>query len=200
MTISTNLTGGIDVGNGYVKGLIRGTLATGPAEADVIDLPSGVALVTRSNALPTPDREAPARMAGDFCNELDVSFSSPLIGDQYRRLFGVRALSAPGAFEEFDVIGHRSKAEQELSKILVMGAFAAKALQDHVRDNGSLPPADEALSVRARVALALPINEYLSHRTSYAGEFMNGVHTATIHNFETPVTVKLRFMDVQVIP
>lgn len=200
MTISTNLTGGIDVGNGYVKGLIRGPHGSGASDADVIDLPSGVALITRSNALPAPDREAPAKMEGDFYNELDVSFSSPLIGDQYRRLFGVRALSAQGAFEEFDVIGHRSKAQQELSKILVLGVFAAKAVRDHVRVNGVLPPAEEVLSVRARVALALPINEYLSHRTSYAAEFMSGIHTVTVHNFETPVIVKLRFMDVQVIP
>ncbi|KIA74373.1 hypothetical protein ANMWB30_09460 [Arthrobacter sp. MWB30] len=199
MTISINLTGGIDVGNGYVKGLIRGAGAAETRNTDEVDLPSGVALVTRSNSLPVPDSEAAARVAGDFYNELDLSFASPLIGDQYRRLFGTRALTAQGAFDEFDVVGRRSKAHQELSKILVMGAFAGKAVRDYVRDTGGLPPADEALSVRVRAALALPINEYLSHRTSYAAEFMSQVHTITMHNFETPVTVKLKFMDVQVI-
>jgi plasmid segregation protein ParM len=81
-----------------------------------------------------------------------------------------------------------------------MGAFAAKALRHYVRVNNALPPADEVLSAQVRVALALPINEYMSHRTSYAAEFMNGTHTVTVHNFESPVTVKLRFVDVQVIP
>jgi plasmid segregation protein ParM len=81
-----------------------------------------------------------------------------------------------------------------------MGAFAAKALRDYVRVHSSLPPADETLSVQVRVALALPINEFMSHRTSYAAEFMAGRHTVTVHNFETPVTVKLKFADVQVIP
>lgn len=200
MTISINLTGGVDVGNGYVKGLIRGTGASNEALIDEIDLPSGVALITRSNSLPLADSEAAARMEGNFYNELDVSFASPLIGDQYRRLFGTRALTAQGSFDEFDVVGRRSKAQQELSKVLVMGAFAAKALRDYVRVHGSLPPADEALSVQARVALALPINEYMSHRTSYAAEFMTGTHTVTVHNFETPLTVKIRFVDVQVIP
>ncbi|WP_077490719.1 ParM/StbA family protein [Sinomonas mesophila] len=200
MTISTQLTGGIDVGNGYVKGIIRGAEDDGAFTIDEIDLPSGVALVTRSNAMPTADGDAGAKMDGDFYNELDVSFASPLIGDQYRRLFGTRALSAQGAFDEFDVVGRRSKAQQELSKVLVMGAFAAKALRDYVRQNGALPPADETLSVQARVALALPINEYMAHRTSYAAEFTTGTHTATIHNFDTPVTVNLRFVDVQVIP
>ena len=93
-----------------------------------------------------------------------------------------------------------SKAQQELSKVLVMGAFAAKALRDYVKLHGGLPPADEVLSVQVRVALALPINEYMSHRVSYAAEFTAGTHTVTVHNFETPVTVKLRFEDVQVIP
>lgn len=199
MTISINLTGGIDVGNGYVKGLIRGSGIANTAVQE-IDLPSAVALITRSNSLPTPDSEALSAMDGSFYNELDVSFASPLVGDQYRRLFGTRALSASGAFDEFDVVGHRSKAQQELSKILVMGVFAANALGDYVRENGQLPPADETLSVQVRVALALPINEYMSHRTSYAAEFKEGTHTVTVHNFETAVTVKLKFVDVQVIP
>lgn len=201
MSISLNLTGGIDVGNGYVKGLIRGASFFGEDNTDQIDLPSSVALITRSNSLPVADAEAPLHMEGAsaFYNELDVSFVSHLIGDQYRRLFGTRALTAAGSFEEFDVVGRRSKAEQELSKVLVMGTFAAKALRDYVRQHGGLPPAEEVLSVRARVALALPINEYMAHRTSYAAEFMEGTHTVIIHNFETPVTVKLRFMDVQVI-
>jgi plasmid segregation protein ParM len=200
MTITINLTGGIDVGNGYVKGLIRGRGANGDASVDEIDLPSGVALITRSNSLPVADSEAATRMEGNFYNELDVSFASPLIGDQYRRLFGTRALTAQGAFDEFDVVGRRSKAQQELSKVLVMGAFAAKALRDYVKLHSVLPPADDVLSVQVRVALALPINEYMSHRVSYAAEFMAGTHTVTVHNFETPVTVKLRFEDVQVIP
>lgn len=200
MTISINLTGGIDVGNGYVKGLIRGAGASGATNVDEIDLPSGVSTITRPNALPTPDNEAPAKMEGNFYNELDVSFISPLVSNHHRRLFGLRALSAQGAFDEFDVVGRRSKAQQELSKVLVMGAFAAKALRDYVRQHGGLPPAIETISVEARVALALPINEYISHRTSYAAEFTNGTHTVTVHNFETPVTVKLEFVDVQVIP
>jgi plasmid segregation protein ParM len=200
MTISINLTGGIDVGNGYVKGLIRGAGASGTTKVDEIDLPSGVSTITRPNALPTPDDEAAAKLEGNFYNELDVSFVSPLVSNYHRRLFGLRALSAQGAFDEFDVVGRRSKAQQELSKVLVMGAFAAKALRDYVRQHGGLPPAIETISVEARVALALPINEYISHRTSYAAEFTSGTHTITVHNFETPVTVKLEFVDVQVIP
>jgi plasmid segregation protein ParM len=203
MSIHLKLTGGADIGNGYVKMVARGHNKAGAEVIDEIDIPSGVAIVNRPLHLPTPDDQAASVMSktgeDSIFNNLDVSFVSPMITDQYRRLFGARGISADGAFEEFDVVGHRSKAEQPLSKALVMGLFAAKGLRDYVRSTGSLPAADEVLSIEARVALALPITEYMHHRVGYAAEFMNGTHTVTIHNFATPVTVKLRFVDVQVI-
>lgn len=195
MTSTITLTGGLDVGNGYEKGLIRGTDRT----FDEIDIPSGVTVVTRSSQVPTPDADAVEVCGGDFYNELDASFISPLVDNQYRHLFGRRGLSARGAFEEFDVIGSRSKAEQSLSKVLVLGSFAAKALRDYVRVNGSLPAAGGALAVTARVALALPITEFMKHRRTYAAAFTADTHTVTIHNFDTPVTVKITFEDVEVI-
>lgn len=193
------LLGGIDVGNGYVKGLVRGerTDKAGKPIIDTIDLPSGVTLVTRPNSLPTPDTEAEAVCAGDLYNDLDVSFSSPMIANTYRHLFGTRALTANGAFDEFNVIGRRSKAEQELSKVLILGCFATKALRDYVAVAKTLPASE--LVVDARVAVALPIDEYMRHRTSYSAEFMNATHLVTVHNFDTPVTVRIKFIDVVVM-
>lgn len=195
-----SITGGLDVGNGYVKGALRG-----PAEqvvsadaSDKFDLPSGVALVTQPVDLATPDNEAVSVLAGDIYNELDVSFTSPLIDSPYRHLFGRRGLHAQSSrYEEFDVATDQSKAEQSLSKVLVLGLFAAKALRDYVAEHKVLPV--EQLEVTARVGLALPINEYRSYRASYAASFKEGTHLVTIRNFETPVTVKITFVDVQVI-
>jgi plasmid segregation protein ParM len=194
-----SLLGGIDVGNGYVKGLVRGerTDKTGKPIIDTIDLPSGVTRVTRPNSLPKEDAEAEAVCGEDFYNALDVSFSSPMVGNAYRHIFGKRALTANGAFDEFNVIGRRSKAEQELSKVLILGVFAAKALRDYVAVAKTLPVAE--LVVDARVAVALPIDEYMRHRTSYSAEFMNGTHLVTVHNFETPVVVRITFRDVVVM-
>ncbi len=203
MSIHIKLTGGLDIGNGYVKAVLRGYGSDGAEIVDEVDIPSGVAIINRPLHLPTPDDQAviEVQRSGEasLFNNLDVSFVSPMVPDQYRRLFGARGITADGSFEEFDVIGHRSKAEQPLSKALVMGLFAAKGLRDHVRITGALPAADEVLSIEARVALALPITEYMHHRVAYAAEFMNGTHTVTIHNSATPVTVKLKFVDVQVI-
>lgn len=194
-----SLLGGIDVGNGYVKGLVRGerTDKAGKPIIDTIDLPSGVTRVTRPNSLPKDDTEAEAVCGEDFYNALDVSFSSPMVGNAYRHIFGKRALTANGAFDEFNVLGRRSKAEQELSKVLILGVFAAKALRDYVAVAKTLPVAE--LVVDACVAVALPIDEYMRHRTSYSAEFMNGTHLVTVHNFETPVVVRITFRDVVVM-
>lgn len=194
-----SLLGGIDVGNGYVKGLVRGerTDKAGKPIIDTIDLPSGVTRVTRPNSLPKDDTEAEALCGEDFYNALDVSFSSPMVGNAYRHIFGKRALTANGAFDEFNVVGRLSKAEQELSKVLILGAFAAKALRDYVAVAKTLPVTE--LVVNARVAVALPIDEYMRHRTSYSAEFMNGTHLVTVHNFETPVVVRITFRDVVVM-
>lgn len=189
------LSAGADIGNGFVKLVVENT-ETGVR--DVVDAPSAVSVLTRPNQLPTPDAEAPQLLGGDFFNELDASFRSPLVPDNHRRVFGVRSLSADGAFEEFDTLGRASKAKQPLSKVLTLGAFAAKALHDFVSDHGRLPRRE--LQVTARAALALPIAEFMRHRESYAAEFKDPAgHLVVIENFETKVVVRVHFVDVQVL-
>ncbi|HEU5223040.1 MAG TPA: hypothetical protein VFU07_05090 [Candidatus Lumbricidophila sp.] len=202
MSIKINLNGGLDIGNGYVKAVIENPALASDQARDIIDMPSSVSVLTRPNQLPLPDAEAQSVLFNadeDFYNQLDVTFGSALVPDSYRRLFGLRSLTADGAFEEFDTVGRASKAKQPLSKALVLGLFAAKALRDYVRTNGVLP--EDELHVSARAALALPISEFLRHRESYAAEFVNGgrSHLVVIENFESKVTVKIVFTDVQVL-
>lgn len=190
---SISLTGGLDIGNGYIKGALRGA----DGIVDKFDLPAGVALVTSPVDLPASDAEAPEVMSADIFNQLDASFTSPLVSSSYRHLFGTRGLRAQSSrFEEFDVVRDVSKAQQELSKVFVLGLFAAKALREYVAAHNALP-ADQ-LTVTARVGLALPIDEYRDHRVQYATELKQAAHLVTIHNFDTPVSVKLIFEDVQV--
>jgi len=200
MAIKVELNGGLDIGNGYVKALVESKSEGG--KRDTVDMPSAVAILTRPNQIPTSDEDAAEVLTGegaDFFNQLDASFDSPLIPDSYRRVFGMRSLSADGAFEEFDTVGRASKAKQPLSKALVLGVFAAKALKDYVAREGELP--DEEILVDASVALALPISEFMRHRESYAAEFINGgkTHIAVIKNFETSVVVKISFSKVEVL-
>lgn len=189
----TIIKAGLDIGNGYVKGVIAGDNGT-----STVDIPSGVALMTRKNQLPTPNDQAKETLE-DVFNVLDVSFMTPLVPDSFRRLFGERALTSGGSFQEFDVIGSQSKAQQPLSKILVLGIIAGKVLKDYVDKNGALPDDSTVLSADVYCGLALPITEYIQHRETYISAFKNGVHTVTVCNFETPVTVKLTFKAVEVI-
>lgn len=199
-TPDMTLHGGIDVGNGYVKAVIENA-TTG--RRDVIDMPSSVSVMTRPNQLPVADEEAPSVLRDadpglsessvPFYNQLDASFKSALVPDSYRRVFGTRSLTADGAFEEFDTLGRASKAKQPLSKVLVLGVFAAKALRDHVQQYQALPHGE--LQVTARAALALPINEFMRHREVYAAELCTEAgHLVVIENFETPVVVRLPFV------
>lgn len=199
MSVTIQLNGGIDIGNGYVKGVIENANVA-VASRDVIDMPSSVSVLTRPNQLPLSDHEAVAVLSdNDFYNSLDASFGTPLVPDSHRRVFGVRSLTTDGAFDEFDTVGRASKAKQPLAKVLALGVYAAKALRDYVKEVGALPT--EELQVTARAALALPINEFLRHRESYAAEFLNGgrSHLVVIENFETKVVVRITFADVQVL-
>ena len=196
------LIGGIDVGNGYVKGVIKGSLPGSALQAiDEIDIPSAVLSTSRPYPkTPRPDSDALKVMNGDFFNTLDASFSSPLVRDEHRKIFGKAGMQASGSrFIEFNLGGEQLKAEQELSKVLVLGVFAAKALMDWVRDNGGDLP-DREISADVFAGLALPIDEYVAKRTSYAAMFTGDVHLVTIKNFNTPVRVRLNFKEVAVMP
>ena len=188
---------GLDIGNGYVKGVISAKeLNDGKWITDVVDIPSGVTKMVGKNFVPTPDSEAKMVLSDPF-NTFDASFDSPIVLDNYRRLFGAKALSANGSFEEFDVIGLRSKAEQELSKELVLGLIAAQVLKSYVDIHNVLP--SEELSADVVCALALPITEFMAYRGIYASQFKESSHLVVVHNFETRCTVKLNFKDVQVV-
>lgn len=198
--------GGLDVGNGYLKAGLRGSLKPNVkniqfTDEDKVSIPSGASVVTRPNALPKADDEAQGFTADmeEFYNSLDVSFTTKLIGDQYRRLFGTSALSADSSsVETFDIVGNTSKSEQSLSAAIILGIVSAKALRDWVQANGSLP--DEQLHVQAHVGLALPINEYMRHRDRYVSDLKGTDHLVTFHNFETPVSFKVTFETVAVLP
>lgn len=181
---------GLDIGNGYVKGKADG------AESTNIDIPSGVALVTRTHDLKTPLSEAQDVMS-DIFNQMELSFDTPLISDNQRRLFGRRALQSGMSIQEFDVYSHISKAKQPLSAILTLGCLAGKVILDYWNQNKALPT--DILKATVRIALALPIGEFKKYRKSYADGYKDSEHIITMHNFEQPIHVRLKFEDVQVI-
>lgn len=190
------IVGGLDIGNGYVKGLMKENADKAPT---VVDIPSGVSIMTRPNAVPLKDDEAKGELE-DFFNKLDITFDTPIIGDSYRRLFGKKGLSSNGRFEEFEIVANKSKAHQDLSKSLVLGIFAGQALLSFFNENKRIPNVGEIIKVKAKVALALPINEYRDYREDYVNIFTSSKHMATIRNFETPIMCEMSFEKVIVLP
>ena len=234
-------TAGLDIGNGYVKGLIgindahdavtnKRTVfnSTDTVPRDEVDMPSVATALTRTNHMAQPDDEAPAAVqagtkskrnttedARDFFNAISLTPRSTMIRDERRYLVGSRALHADGYMQDFAVTGSTaSKAEQPLSKLLVLSIVAAKAVRDYVTHHGALPgpnsevantTGETAITAHVTAALALPITEFVAHRHAYAADFTGPdntaplVHTVTVNNFDTPVTVNIIFDAVQVI-
>lgn len=185
------ITAGLDLGNGYVKANINGLVRVFPSVT--------VKQFNTGHNTPLSFDEAEVFMK-DIINQMDLSFSSPLVQSTERRLFGERALKSGLNLEEFDVFARTSKAEVDLSGVLALATIAADRLYDHYEKNGSLPESGE-IKVRVDLATALPIGEYKHHAKAYREKYVNGgkPHLVTFHNFEQPIRVEIVFDHVLIV-
>lgn len=184
---------GLDIGNGYVKGLasVNGGQPVG------IDFLSGTSLRTSTHDIKTPLSEIDKVMP-DIFNNLDIGFDSTAVENHVPRLFGSRGVNSGGSFEEFDVSGATCKARQDLSAVLILGCLAGRALQEYWNANKKLPT--DLIKVRCvELAVALPITDYKDYRRIYAERFTSTSHMISIYNFETVVRVEVLIDDVQVL-
>lgn len=188
------LIAGLDIGNGYTKGWASSAESNFQSS---IDFQSGVAYLTSTHDMKTPAEEIPG-VIDDIYNNMDASFDSPLIKDKERKLFGERGMKSGNSIIEFDVYSSISKAKQELSFMLTLGAMAGTALKNYYYDNKKLPT--EVLKCEVEVAaLALPIAEFKKYRKDYAEGYMASSHIVTIHNFDQIVNVEIIFKDVRIV-
>lgn len=185
------ITAGLDLGNGYVKANINGLVRVFPSVA--------VKQFNTHHNVPLSEDEAGIFMK-DIINQMDLSFSSPLVKSTERRLFGERALKSGLNIEEFDVFARVGKSEVDLSGVLALGTIAADRLYDYFEKNGTLPPSG-VIKVRVDLATALPIAEHRTHHKQYREKYLNGgqPHVVTFHNFERPIRVEIVFDYVHVV-
>lgn len=176
---------GLDLGNGYVKANINGAVRVFPSIAVKQFNTGHHAPVSEDNLDP---------FMKDIINQMDLSFSSPLVRSTERRLFGERALKSGLNLEEFDVFTRTSKAAVDLSGVLALATIAADRLQDYYNQAQRLPDTG-VLQVRVNLATALPIGEFRQHAQSYKERYVNSgrPHVITFHNFEDPVRVEILF-------
>lgn len=185
---------GLDIGNGYVKGLINFVGASGTSR-HVVDLPSCV--VYRSNASDVPQTASDARMV-DLVNELDCDIASPAIktSDRARILVGKRAVASGLTPVVFNIDSTTPKCDEALSYQLIFSTLASEALAEVWAETHELPT--EKLHVTCYLGVALPISDFTHYRGKYRAALMGGVHTVYIENFEREVIVELTFADVGV--
>lgn len=180
------VTAGLDLGNGYVKGVLKTV-----SDTKEIGIPScAFPVMNPSMVMPVDADEGIANAVANIFDVMDVSFSSNMIKDGNRRWIGKRAIAAnrPG-LNTFNLTANISKAMQDLSPILAFSCIAGMALQDYWNANHKLPT--DALDVHTSLAVALPIEEYRDYRTNYKKAFQTGVHCVTIHNFVNQVRVNI---------
>lgn len=185
-----HITAGIDLGNGYVKAIIDNFMSSQPSLT--------AKQFNTSKNLPLTDDAVPEFMR-DVWNNMDLSFSSPLVGAMDRRLFGERALKSGLTLEEFNVYNHVSKAQVDLSGVLALASLASDSLTAHYNKRGALPT--DIVELNVDLAVALPIREYAEHAATYREHFLNGgaAHMVTFHNFKTPVRFAITIANIMII-
>lgn len=188
-----NMVAGLDIGNGYVKG----STSVNGQEKTTIDFMSGVAIQTNGHDIKTRKDDAET-VIKDIFNEMECAFDSPIIESNFHRLFGRRGVSSARSVKEFDVSSTMSKADDELSSVLVCGCLAGKALQAYFKETGTLPTDTIHVTVDV-LTLALPITEYKAKRKGYAQKFKDGTHLVSIYNFEQPIRIEIDIVDVEVV-
>lgn len=195
------INAGLDIGNGYVKALVKNPIID--AKAAAVDMPSAAAAITNSADVRISDQAAIAREFADIYNALEVSIDSPLVYDGGLRMYiGKRAIKSGKSLQEFNLKeARRSKSEAELSAILTLSILAGKALTDYYNTHDqTLPKADEIIDISAKLAISLPIGEYKVSKNQVARNYMAQSHMVRIHNFEDLIQVVIHITAVEVAP
>lgn len=200
-TPNNMINAGLDIGNGYVKALVKNP--TLDQKAVPVDMPSAAAVITNSADVRISDPAAIDREFQDLYNSLEVSLDSPLVDDPSARMYiGKRAIKSGKSLQEFNLKeARRSKSETELSAILTLSILAGKALSDFYTTHGNtLPSSGETIRVDAKLAVSLPIGEYKTSKNTVARNYTAKRHMVRIHNFENVIQVDVGVTDVEVAP
>ena len=186
---------GLDVGNGYTKGLVSMYGKT----IELTTIPSCTLRVSNPKAvMPVDTKKGIEETINDIYSVIDVSYESNAVPDGARRWVGERAINANAlGMEMFEITGRNiSKAEQPLSAEIALSYIAGTVLKQYYTQNKSLPV--DILECNVNLAIALPIAEYREFSNAYKSKFLNHHHLVTIHNFINPISIKVKFETVAV--
>lgn len=186
---------GLDIGNGYSKGkVIVSDNATINANGNV-DYPSVTAKLAQSAVIHQQSEADVANIISDIYNQMEASFTSPLVDGDAHYLFGKRALASGKIVQEFTIGSQISKTKQNITYNLIFASVAGAALQSYYAAYNKLPI--EPLDVYVQCALSLPINEYKRNKKPYSDALTNNQHLVHFYNFkDMVVSVNIHFTKV----
>ena len=196
---------GLDIGNGYVKALLKNPDLDEKTKAVTIPSIYGTMPITTIDRLDINDDMAKENFMNHIYNDMIVSFDSNLFTskmlneDQF--LIGERVIGvSPECFEFQLNTTSRTKSEDDISPVLILSILAAKAIEDYYKKNEHLPKEDETISEEASVAMSVPIYEYKVKRDSIVSKYLNSTHVVRVHNFEGHIIrVAIKFKSVSVV-
>ncbi|GAB2023685.1 ParM/StbA family protein [Pseudolactococcus yaeyamensis] len=174
----------IDLGNGYVKGNVNG---------EVLSFPSVVATPKKSS-LEVSEAETD-EMMDRLIDKMAVSFISEAVSSTKPYIFNEQALSSGRPLLEFNVFDKITKAQNDLTTILILATIAQNALVSQYKQTGQLGN----VAVEAKLVTALPIDEIKLYKQAFIQKLAQQEHTIVFNNFYKKVTVTINFEKIMVI-
>ncbi|WP_251159351.1 ParM/StbA family protein [Caniella muris] len=186
-----NVIAGLDIGNGLVKGKVEIDGTTHP-----IDVPSAMTYTSSSRLDPELDLDA----VDDLANHLEATVVSSAVPatSAGRLLFGTRAVTSGGHMTQFHIDAHVPKSHEPLSVLLALDVVASQTIAAAAKDSAGDVP--ESLCADCVLSVALPIDDYMEHRTEYRDRLMREPHHVICHNYGHDIDVKVTFTEVAVVP
>lgn len=184
-----------DGGNGFTKERVDGKRVIFPS------LISKVRPGEEPTAISVDNIQDVKTVLNNYENNMFVSVQSPsLYGNSDRIFVGGLAASAGSKPFGFNVNSAEGKSQSDISLLCLFSSIAYRALSELFTKSGKVPTNIEVEI--PKMTTALPINEFKRKgvKENFMSRFTKNDHVVIVNNFTEPVTVRIKFDQVDVQP
>ena len=183
-----------DGGNGYMKDQIDSRRYTTPSViAHVLPGQEG-------QSIDTTEQDLVKQTMASIYENMDITVQSKGVNINGRYLVGKSAQVGNTAPISFNVSSTEGKASSDISIISLLSLLSYDALKQYFASHKDLP---SSLNIEVdKMDTALPIDEIKLKgvRETFSKRFLDHTHVVIINNFSTPITVSIKFDNVDVKP
>ena len=132
-------------------------------------------------------------------NHMDVTITSPSVSTQGRFFVGQKAIDSGLPTRMFDINDFNGKSQSDLALILTLTKIATQVVKDAYKNSKDNNISND-LTANVIMTTALPIKEGKVPNVieTYQKRYTNGEHLVNLYNFEQPITVKIKFIEIYV--